>query len=407
MRAKQSTVEILNNRSEFKAGDFTTGVSLHCHTLRSKEMLDFIPHYATQIPFVSGIYRREVRRYESKHGQSPDLSLGYWEPPLTGSQVFESERASIRSLGLDSMVSITDHDTIQENLELPSNVPTSVAPISMEWTVRYGEAYFHLGIHNLAKEDAKTISAKLLAHTFDTSPPNNARLNELFSLLNENPQTLIVLNHPFWDIETIGQTDHDKALENFVREFGEYLHAIEINGFRPWDENRLAMLLAEEMNLPIVSGGDRHCLSPNTIINISQCVSFGDFVEEIRIDKTSHIVVLPEYLRPLLFRQIRTITDVLGHYPDFPETRSSWPQRIYFDYGEGRGVESLSSRWKERTPIGYQCAIQVIRMLGRNALLPVYRLISRDTTVVRDNKVEREVSSYAFRRADLDKLPVS
>ena len=33
-----------------------TGVSLHCHTLHSKELLDFVPYYAERISIVSSIH---------------------------------------------------------------------------------------------------------------------------------------------------------------------------------------------------------------------------------------------------------------------------------------------------------------------------------------------------------------
>lgn len=401
MHAKKATVEILNDRNEFEAGDLTTGVSMHCHTLRSKEMLDFIPHYAEQIPLVSWIYRREVKRFETKHGCRPDLSLGYWELPLNGAQLFDSERTNIGSLGLESIVSITDHDTIRENLELTRTLSPSIAPISMEWTVPYGGAYFHLGVHNLPRQSAKGLSESLLNYTFNPGGPDPERLRELFELLHEHPDLLVVFNHPFWDIEMIGQSEHDSALADFARTFGSYLHAIEVNGFRPWSENRLAMLLADEMDLPIISGGDRHCLSANTMINVSRCESFGEFVQEIRVDKQSHIVVFPEYGRPLLFRQIRTIADVLGHYPSFPESRQTWPQRVHFDYGNGNGVEALASRWNGRTPIGYTSAVRLIRLLGSESLLPLHRLLDRNTTNVCAETDHQSSNNFSLRPVEL------
>ena len=60
------------------------------------------------------------------------------------------------------------------------------------------------------------------------------------------------------------------------------MHALEINGFRTWEENRLTIELAREIGLPVVSGGDRHGCQPNTLLNISQSRSFEELVAEIR-----------------------------------------------------------------------------------------------------------------------------
>ena len=72
-------------------GEAKTGVSLHCHTLHSKEIMDFVPYYAELIPVISSIWRRELRRSLKMYGRSPDFKTGYWTPPLTGHQVFDME----------------------------------------------------------------------------------------------------------------------------------------------------------------------------------------------------------------------------------------------------------------------------------------------------------------------------
>jgi hypothetical protein len=141
-----------------------TGVSLHCHTLHSKELLDFVPYYAERIPVASYFWRRSMRRH-AENGQIPDFKSGYWEPPLTGQEVFESESQSLAALGLDSIVSITDHDSINANLELRRNIAATHAPISLEWTVPFENAFFHVGVHNLPIDLAKDIAEGLLEYT--------------------------------------------------------------------------------------------------------------------------------------------------------------------------------------------------------------------------------------------------
>ena len=143
----KNSLRILERQDRYdRAG--STGISLHCHTLYSKEMLDFVPYYAEQYPIVSSIWRRECRRYQKSEGRLPNFNLGYWEPPLTARQVYESESENLASIGLNAIVSITDHDSIQAGRDLRDEKVDPNAPISLEWTVPFRNAYFHLGIHN-------------------------------------------------------------------------------------------------------------------------------------------------------------------------------------------------------------------------------------------------------------------
>jgi hypothetical protein len=372
MSFNKNSLRVLENQNQFDRTS-STGISLHCHTLYSKEMLDFVPYYASKFPFASAIWRRECRRYFRNEGKMPNFNLGYWEPPLTARQVFESESENLESIGLRTIVSITDHDSIQAGLDLRSENVDRAAPISLEWTVPFRNAYFHIGVHNLPADRADEISRQLLDYTFGENGPKDDRLAEIFSLLNEIPEILVVFNHPHWDIEMIGQQEHDRALKDFLTKFTVWLHALEINGFRPWSENQAVIELADEIGLPLISGGDRHCLGSNTMINASNCASFGEFVDEVRKDKYSSIVVLPEYHQPLLYRQIRSIAQILGHYPNFAVERRHWSQRVFFDAEDGNGELPLSSHWSGRGPRWHDWAIRLFTLLGHRGMLPLFR----------------------------------
>src|SRR5262249_50111838 len=97
---------------------------------------------------------------------------------------------------------------------------------------------------------ASDIVRELMKHTDgarDAMP-----LRGLLSLLNESPETLVVLNHPLWDIEFIGAERHRTCLTAFLAEHGEWIHAFEINGFRRWAENKAVMKLAEGCGFAVV-----------------------------------------------------------------------------------------------------------------------------------------------------------
>ncbi len=106
--------------------------------------------------------------------------------------------------------------------------------------------------------------------------PKKEKLHEIFDLLNAIPEVLVVLNHPLWDIEMIGQELHNDLLKMFIKEHLHHVHAFEINGFRSWSENKAVIEMAETLNIPLVSGGDRHCGKSNTVINLTNAETFAE-----------------------------------------------------------------------------------------------------------------------------------
>src|SRR5215813_12545797 len=95
-----------------------TGVSLHCHTQHSKEMLDFIPHYAEKLPIIATFWRKERDKYLEKEGKGIDFSTAYWSPPLPAEKVYGIEKKQIEDAGVNPLVSLTDHDSINANLRV-------------------------------------------------------------------------------------------------------------------------------------------------------------------------------------------------------------------------------------------------------------------------------------------------
>ncbi|MEQ1922823.1 MAG: hypothetical protein ABL952_09980 [Pyrinomonadaceae bacterium] len=373
------------DKGEALAESATTGVSLHCHTLHSKEILDFVPYYAERIPVVSWLWEREKRRSIHETGRPPEFDSGYWTPPLTSQQVFDMESASVRSMGLDGIVSITDHDSIEAGFELSKTTDEGKAPISMEWTVPFDEAFFHIGVHNLPASSAREIQEQLLAYTFAGGVPDDARLSELFAMLCEFPDVLIVLNHPIWDIEMIGQKRHEAALGKFLLVHQRWFHAIEVNGFRAWHENEVAIELAEQLGLPIVSGGDRHCMHNNTMINVSNAATFSEFVDDIRVGGHSRIVVTPEYQTALPSRQLSSIAHILGNYSDFPIGRRVWSDRIYFDAKDGSGLMTLTERWNGRQPWWATAALGCLTIMANPVMRKGIEFTIGDADIGRDD----------------------
>lgn len=370
----------LHLHPEGKAGAYSshTAASLHCHTHFSKEVLTFIPYYASRVPVVADYFRQALEQYEKSHGTGLDFSRAWWTPPVTPRQVIDIETQQIeQKLGLRALVSITDHDDIEAGLLMQVLDTPLRHPISMEWTVPYGSGFFHLGVHNLPREEASAITSELLKYT--NGHPEARCLVELLDLLNQYESTLLVLNHPFWDIELIGEEEHRRCLREFMSEHGSRIHALEINGFRRWRENELTIALATEVGLPIVSGGDRHGCQPNTLLNLTKASCFEQLVAEIRDDAYSEIVIMPEYRESMVMRIFEIVAEVIGHYPEHVLGRSHWSDRVFFafDHSVTREVESvarpLSHYWPNGGPGWVKGSLWLLRRLGSKQLKAALR----------------------------------
>jgi len=377
------------------------GVSLHCHTEHSKEMLDFVPNYAEKLPIISYFWSREKTIYEEREGKPIDFSTSYWSPPLNPTDVFNIEKNQINDAGLEAIVSITDHDEIKGNHDLEDIAAKGCAPISLEWTVPFEYGFFHLGVHNLPRDRAENITRDLLAYTFsEDKEPDNARLHQLFELLSSIPDVLVILNHPIWDIEMAGKQRHELLLKRFLKEHGKWIHALEINGFRSWSENKRVIEMAEAIGCPIATGGDRHGCQPNTVLNLTNKTTFSEFAEEIRVSKRSEVVLMPEYSLPLHSRQLFSFSEILSNYSDFPEKRQRWFDRIFFDGGDGRGPISLSDHgWQIGGPIWLRTAIWTLGFLGSPTMRPLFSLARK-----KKDRVPRDVTQTNFEKVDMHEI---
>jgi hypothetical protein len=142
------------------------------------------------------------------------------------------------------------------------------------------------------------------------------------------------LNHPYWDAESVGPEQHRDSLAIFLQKYGHLLHALEVNGLRSRAENQQVLKLSETCDLPVVSGGDRHGCEPNAVLNLTAAATFADFVDEIRCERRSHIVLMPQYLDPLRHRLLQGAWHALSDAPgEFG--RRHWMTRVFIPGADG------------------------------------------------------------------------
>ncbi len=350
------------------AACFRYGVSLHSHTLHSSESLDFIYRYAIKVAPMRAALQRGEAQYRAAHGCALDLTRAYWTPPLAPRDAWKLESEHIATLGLDSFVSITDHDNIDAPLTLRVLSECRDIPVSVEWTVPVGGTFVHLGVHNLPADSARQIMNEL---SFYTARGSEAKLGELLRWVSSNPETLVVFNHPCWDEKGIGHAEHRAAASDLLRNYGDCLHAVELNGLRPWKENREVIELAREFNKPAVSGGDRHGLEPNTLLNLTNAGSFEEFVEEIR-GGWSDVLITEQYSEPLFLRILQNIEDILANHENHGKGWRRWDERVFYKCDDGV-TRSLFQLWNGKGPLATRIFVGGIQMLRQPGIQHLFR----------------------------------
>jgi hypothetical protein len=343
--------------------EFGSAVSLHGHTMHSRECLSFLPRCLRQVPGVAQL----VNYYERGSG-SVDFSRAWWIPPLTPASALSLEREQIARLNLRPIVSLTDHDDIEAGLALGVTSDPDDTPVSVEWTVPYERTFFHLGVHNLPRQKAGAWMGAMAGYTAD---PHEHALPAILDEFAGVPGVLIVLNHPFWLEEGVRESDHQPALKRVLGQCVRWFHAFELNGTRPWPENADTVKLAALYERPLISGGDRHGCEPSACINLTNARTFAEFAGEIQ-DGCSSILFLPQYREPMAQRLLEAARDILRTYSDYPG-RERWPDRIFYQCSDGV-VKSLAEIWSGREPWWLQGTAAMVQLLAGSRFRPALRL---------------------------------
>jgi hypothetical protein len=368
-------------RDRKAASGFRSGVSLHSHTNQSQETLDFLANLGNQYPWVRPLMSRLERRSQAMHGVRIDYARSYWTPPMTPKLAFDLESKQIEGLDIAPMVSISDHDNIKAPMLLRTVPSARRIPVSVEWSAPYGGVQsFHLGIHNLPSDRA---SEWMTVFSDFTADPSDKGLTEILAALHQEPNVLVVFNHPMWDLYMIGQEKHNFLVNEFIHRNGTWLHALELNGLRHWDENRAVRQLAAQWNMLLISGGDRHGVEPNANINLTDATSFTEFVHEIRRQKKSNVLFMPQYAEPWKHRILQSTMDAIRSYPEFPQGSRTWDERVYHPDAQGV-VRPLTELWpKGRAPLAIGWTIAMVQMLGRGPVSGSLRLAWTDSNKLR------------------------
>jgi hypothetical protein len=359
---------------------FRSGVSLHSHTMYSEESLDMVPRYTSKLPYLGNAIRKQEDEYHRINKKRFSFEDAFWTPPLAPRQAYRLEEKQIRrKFKLQALISLTDHDDIRAGTQLHVLDRFKNIPISTEWTIPFGETFFHLGVHNMPVAESRELMERF--ETF-TAKPEVSELGGLLAMLHAMPEVLLVLNHPLWDEKGIGEERHEAVLRLLLADYGRYFHALELNGLRCWKENKRVVALARELNVPVVAGGDRHGREPNAILNLSRAVTFAEFVQEIRQERVSHVVFMPQYHEPLKMRVLQTMVDVVREYPENFAGRRTWADRVYYRDPETKVTVPLATLWADGGPAIVKQFVGAMRLLEWRPLRSALRMALNDRSAV-------------------------
>jgi hypothetical protein len=346
--------------------DFHSGVSLHSHTMHSREGAGLLAKAVRTFPGLGALLRRQHRKLGGTDFET-DVSKFWWTSPLSAGQALSLERSQIQEkLGLQALVSISDHDNIEAPSQLQLLESNDAVPVSVEWTAPFAHSYFHIGVHNLPPRNAQQTMARLREATESRQPE---MASDLLHELAARRGTLLVVNHPLWDLPCIGQDQHNRLLLEFLRQHKHCIHALEINGLRDRAENRGVLRLAREIGLPIISGGDRHGREPNATLNLTNARTFAEFAEQVRCG-ASCVLVMPQYLEPLRLRIIQTIWEIVRDDQEHTLGWTRWQDRVFMDCTDGEPRSLTQLLQGGEAPLLLRQFVRAVRLLASPQLRP-------------------------------------
>ena len=348
---------------------YRTAVSLHSHTLHSQETLDFLYRLAPRWPAIRFVMHHLESRYREAQGRQLDFARAWWTPPLAPHDAWRLESDQIAALGYLPLVSLTDHDDVEAPLTLRVLHECRKVPVSVEWTLPFRGTDLHIGLHNLPAESARTLMIRLAAYTRRPDPEGPGAI---LSGIAATPGTLVVLNHPYWDELGVGEGVHRTAALEALAQFRRSFHALEWNGLRPWRENREVAELARYLVMPVVSGGDRHGLEPNTVLNLTNASNFAEFAQEVR-DGFSHVLITDRYCDAHQLRMLQTVADVLRDHPGHGRGWVRWSDRVFYRCDDGE-VRSISELCGDRVPRFVRGLAGALRFAGHRPVRQAFRL---------------------------------
>jgi hypothetical protein len=285
--------------------EFGYAVSLHNHSRHSVEKLAALNHVVKRAfmrPW-SGILQGSFGL-----GDVPNLNYAEitFNPPYSPEDVYQMEATEAARWGFDGVhLAITDHDEFAGGLALLRGRPDldGRIAVSEELSLWFQGHLFHLGILHLPECGAEQ------THTQIQGAARGERYDELFEILSASG-CLVILNHPLVAWAPGAET---APVTELLSRYGWAIHALEVNGMRPRQENDRVLQLAQEWRKPVVGGGDSHLLVASSMLSLSRAATFKDFIAEVK-DGYAVPFVTPEYFASIKWKLFLRVLFFISRY---------------------------------------------------------------------------------------------
>jgi len=133
----------------------------------------------------------------------------------------------------------------------------------------------------------------------------------------------------------------------------------------------------------LISGGDRHGVEPNANINLTNSTSFNEFVHEVRKERRSNVLFMPQYAEPWKHRILQSTMDAIRDYPEFPQGSRTWDERVYHPDAKGE-IRPLTELWPlGRPPRAMTAFLAMVRMIGKGPFSSSLRYAWSDSSQLR------------------------
>jgi hypothetical protein len=105
---------------------------------------------------------------------------------------------------------------------------------------------------------------------------------------------------------------------------------------------------ARDSQKPVISGGDRHAVEPNALLNLTNAETFGEFAQEIH-EGSSNVLILRHYREPYTLRIFHNLVDILRTYEGHVNGWKCWSDRVFYLWHDGQ-ARCLTELFGDRTP---------------------------------------------------------
>jgi hypothetical protein len=82
------------------------------------------------------------------------------------------------------------------------------------------------------------------------------------------------------------------------------------------------------------------------VVNLTEAESFPEFVHQVRREKRSHVLFMPQYNEPLVLRIALSVLDVMREYPDYAPGSRRWDERVFHPNRQGE-MRPLAEMWEK------------------------------------------------------------